>query len=97
VSSPPAQSLSRIPASLQWPALILAAGGAGQLLAWLGIPAALFLGPMLVAIAFGVGGAGIRLPRQAFRLSQGCIGLLVAHAINWSVLQAMAASWPLML
>ncbi|UXJ54531.1 AbrB family transcriptional regulator [Pseudomonas citronellolis] len=97
MSSPQAQSLSRIPASLQWPALILAAGGAGQLLAWLGIPAALFLGPMLVAIAFGVGGAGIRLPRQAFRLSQGCIGLLVAHAINWSVLQAMAASWPLML
>lgn len=97
MSSLPAQRFSRLPASLQWLALILAAGLGGQALSELGLPAARFLGPMLVAIAFGVSGATIRLPRLSFRLSQGCIGLLVAHAINGSVLQAMAESWPLML
>lgn len=97
MSSRPALFVARIPVSLQWLTLALGAAGAGQLLTWLGIPAALFLGPMLVAIAFGVSGAEIRLPRSAFRLSQGCIGLLVAHAMSWSVLQAMVASWPLML
>lgn len=97
VSSLPAQRFSRMPVSLQWLALILAAAAAGEALAWLGLPAARFLGPMLTGMAFGVGGAAIRLPRQAFVLSQGCIGLLVAHAIGWPVLLAMAASWPLML
>ncbi|MFJ4345506.1 AbrB family transcriptional regulator [Pseudomonas sp. NPDC089401] len=82
---------------LLWFALLICAGSVGQLLHALGVPAGLFLGPMLVAIAFGVSGAQLRLHRQVFRFGQGCVGLLVAHSVTWGVLVAMAQSWQLML
>ncbi|MFD2646072.1 AbrB family transcriptional regulator [Pseudomonas japonica] len=82
---------------LQWLALIASAGAGGQLLHAFEVPAGLFLGPMLVAIVFAASGASIRLHRHAFRFGQGCVGLLVAHSISWSVLAALAQSWQLML
>ncbi|MDZ3991173.1 AbrB family transcriptional regulator [Pseudomonas sp. Teo4] len=81
----------------QWLALLVCAGAFGQLLHALAVPAGLFLGPMLVAIVFGVSGARLSLHRQVFRFGQGCVGLLVAHAVTWSVLVSMAQSWHLML
>ncbi|KPA87890.1 membrane protein AbrB duplication [Pseudomonas asplenii] len=90
-------SLSHWPRPLQWLALILLAGSAGQLLKHANLPAGQFIGPMLVAIGFGVSGARIRIHRQAFRLGQGCIGLLAAHSMTLAVLEAMADSWHLML
>ena len=82
---------------LQWLALLICAGAFGQLLHALAVPAGLFLGPMLVAIVFGVSGAQLHLHRQVFRFGQGCVGLLVAHSVTWAVLVAMAQSWHLML
>ena len=82
---------------LQWLALLICAGAFGQLLHALAVPAGLFLGPMLVAIVFGVSGAQLRLQRQLFRFGQGCVGLLVAHSVTWAVLVSMAQSWHLML
>ncbi|WP_371928061.1 AbrB family transcriptional regulator [Pseudomonas sp. p106] len=61
------------------------------------VPAGLFLGPMLVAIAFGVSGARLSMHRQVFRFGQGCVGLLVAHSVTWAVLVCMAHSWHMML
>ncbi|MBV6749125.1 AbrB family transcriptional regulator [Pseudomonas chlororaphis] len=90
-------SLTTWPRSLQWLALLLLAGGSGQLLKYAELPAGQFIGPMLVAIAFGVSGASIRVHRQAFRLGQGCIGLLAAHSITLAVLTSMSDSWHLML
>ena len=81
----------------QWPALLLCAAAVGQLLHHLTVPAGLFLGPMLVAILFGVSGARLSLNRQVFRFGQGCVGLLVAHSVTWAVLVSVAQSWPLML
>ncbi|MDF2642821.1 MAG: rane protein, partial [Pseudomonas sp.] len=49
-------SLPALPPLAQWLALILLAGSAGYLLKILNMPAALFLGPMLVSIGFGVAG-----------------------------------------
>lgn len=83
--------------SLQWLALLLCAGAAGQALHALAVPAGLFLGPMLVAIVFAVCGARLSLHRQVFRFGQGCVGLLVAHSVSWAVLVSMAQSWHLML
>lgn len=105
VAAPLDREISSLPSStpwfrsplFQWPALILCAGTFGQLLHALAVPAGLFLGPMLVAIAFGASGASIRLHRHVFRFGQGCVGLLVAHSITWSVLSALAESWQLML
>ncbi|WDY56052.1 AbrB family transcriptional regulator [Pseudomonas sp. PSKL.D1] len=82
---------------LRWPALLICAGAVGQLLHYLAVPAGLFLGPMLVAILFGVCGTGLSLHRQVFRFGQGCVGLLVAHSVTWGVLVSMAQSWHLML
>jgi membrane AbrB-like protein len=81
----------------QWLALVVLAATAGQLLHRLAVPAGLFLGPMIVAIGFGVSGARIRLHRQVFRFGQGCVGLLVAHSISWAVLVSLGQSWHLML
>jgi membrane AbrB-like protein len=90
-------SLPTLHPSLQWLALIVLAGCAGQLLAQLHIPAALFLGPMLVAIGFGVSGATIRMHKQAFRLGQGTVGVLVAHSMSMGVLVTALESWHVML
>ncbi|KQQ56191.1 hypothetical protein ASF84_12955 [Pseudomonas sp. Leaf127] len=84
------------PAS-QWLALIITAGLVGQLFVLLAIPAALFLGPMLVAIGFGVSGASIRMPRPVFQLGQGAVGVLIAHAMSLSVLMQALQSWHIML
>lgn len=96
---PPAAtlSLSAWPKCLQWLALVVLAGFAGQSLKYFNLPAGQFVGPMLVGIAFGVSGASLRIHRHAFRLSQGCVGLLVAHSITWAVLSAVAQSWLVML
>ncbi|SFA89893.1 AbrB family transcriptional regulator [Azotobacter beijerinckii] len=85
------------PAALQWLALLTAAGAGGWLLGRCGLPAAWFLGPMLVAVAFGVGGTTVRMPRPAFKLGQGCVGILVAQSMTLSVLLTLAQSWHVML
>lgn len=85
------------PALAQWACLILCAGLAGQLFSALHLPAALFLGPMLVAIAFGVAGATIRLPKILFQLGQGTVGLMIAHAMSLSVLLMALQEWHVML
>ncbi|MEE7477226.1 AbrB family transcriptional regulator [Methylobacterium hispanicum] len=54
-------------------------------------PAALLVGPMLAAIAFGVGGAGIGVPRTAFMAAQAIIGCLVAHAVTGSIVATLRA------
>lgn len=93
----PHSPLSRPALILRWLALILSAAVAGQALHTVEVPAGLFLGPMLVAIVFGVCGAGLRLHKNVFRFGQGCVGLLVAHTMTWSVLMSLATSWHIML
>lgn len=93
----PAFSIAALPAAAQWLALLIIAGAAGQVLRYWQIPAGQFLGPMLVAIGFGVSGASVRLHRQAFRMGQGFVGLLVAHSMTMGVLVALGQAWPEML
>ncbi|KIY38440.1 membrane protein [Pseudomonas sp. 10-1B] len=82
---------------LKWIALVSIAGAVGQGLHAAAVPAGLFLGPMLVAIVFGVCGAQMHMHRHIFRFGQGCVGLVVAHSVTWSVLVALAQSWHIML
>lgn len=90
-------SLHTLPKPLQWLALILCAGVAGQLLKYWQMPAALFLGPMLVAIGFEVMGANIRVHKNIFRLGQGTVGVLIAHSMTMAVLITALHSWHVML
>jgi membrane AbrB-like protein len=97
LSRPTSLSLESQHPLVQWFLLILLGGSAGQLFKYFHVPAALFLGPMLVAIAFGVSGASIRLHKQVFRLGQGAVGVLVAHAMTMAVLVTALHSWHVML
>lgn len=96
LSRPSSFSLESLHPLPQWLLLILVAGAAGQLFKYFNIPAALFLGPMLVAIGFGLSGASIRLNRHVFRLGQGAVGVLVAHSMTMAVLLTAAHSWHIM-
>jgi membrane AbrB-like protein len=96
LSRPTPFSLDTLRPLLQWLLLIVLAGSAGQLFRYLHVPAALFLGPMLVAIGFGVSGASIRLNKHVFRLGQGSVGLLVAHSMTMGVLLTAMHAWHVM-
>ncbi len=89
--------LSCWPAALQWLLLVTGAIASGQALAWFGLPAARFLGPMLLAIVWGVQGMQIRIPRSAFHFSQSCVGLLLAHSASVAVLATLWQSFGLIL
>ncbi|MGU3540262.1 AbrB family transcriptional regulator [Methylobacterium sp. A54F] len=60
-------------------------------------PAALLLGPMLVAIVFGVRGVRLRLPRAAFQGAQALIGCLVAHAVTAEIARTILDDGPIIL
>ncbi len=77
--------------------LVVFAGAAGHLFKYLNVPAALFLGPMLVAIGFGISGASIRLNKHVFCLGQGAVGVLVAHSMTMAVLLTALHSWHVMI
>lgn len=72
-------------------------GLAGIALYRIGLPAALFLGPMAVAVSMGVMGTTIRVPQLFFRSGQGVVGLMVAKSVTLSVLLALSRDWHLML
>jgi membrane AbrB-like protein len=96
LSRPSSLSLESLHPWVQWLLLILMAGAAGQLLKFFNVPAALFLGPMLVAIGFGAAGASVRLNKHVFRLGQGAVGMLVAHSMTMAVLLTALHSWHVM-
>ena len=81
----------------QWAGLLTLSGAVTLGLDWIGLPAAWLIGPMVGAIAFGVGGASIRVPPSGFTMAQAIIGCLVAHAVTSSILLSIARNWPLML
>ena len=80
-----------------WAALIAASALLGFGLTLAQFPAALLLGPMIAAIAFGVRGAPLRMPKPAFQASQAMIGCMVAHAITAEITKTLIADGPLIL
>ncbi|WP_110686034.1 AbrB family transcriptional regulator [Salinicola aestuarinus] len=82
---------------MRWLLLALACLLANRLLALIHMPAGGFIGPMAVSIAYGVSIGGLRLPRAAFKLGQGVIGVLIAQTLTLGVLTQIVAAWPIML
>ena len=76
-------------------------GGLSLLLATilnlLGLPAALLLGPMIAAVAFGVSGAGIRLPRPLQIAAQGVVGVMIGQTVNPGIVATFLHDWPVFL
>lgn len=82
---------------LRWAALLALSTATAAALEWAAFPAALLLGPMLAAIAFGVGGAGIRAPRWSFLAAQALVGCLIARSFTPSILASIASNWAMLL
>ena len=81
----------------QWAGLLVLSLAVAGLLHWAGFPAALLLGPMLAAIAMGVGGADIRPPRWSFIAAQALVGCLIARSFTPSILAEVMADWAMLL
>lgn len=69
----------------RWAALLAASGLLAYGLEHAHFPAALLLGPMVAAIAFGVGGADLSVPKAGFQAAQAMIGCLVAHTVTGEI------------
>ena len=72
-----------------WAALVAASAAIAYGLTLARFPAALLLGPMIAAIAFGVGGSHLSVPRPGFLAAQAMIGCLVAHAVTGQIAQTL--------
>ena len=78
----------------EWLAILACSAGFGALLAWLHVPAALLLGPMLAGIAIAAAGGAARVPNAVFLLAQGFIGCMIAKVVPLSIAGEILGRWP---
>ncbi|WP_380180418.1 AbrB family transcriptional regulator [Kalamiella sp. sgz302252] len=81
--------------SLRWVMLILLSALTVIVFERCGLPAALLLGPMLVAIIFAARGKPVVIARPLFSLAQGVVGCMIARAMPPKVFTEIAGNWPL--
>jgi uncharacterized protein len=79
----------------QWLLVFAGSAALGALLAWLQIPAALLLGPMLAGIVVAAGGGAVRVPDGAFLIAQGIIGCMIARMAPLSIAGELLQRWPI--
>lgn len=77
----------------RWMALLSLSLLVTAFLSWVGLPAALLLGPMITGIAFGIGGSGLRLPPPALFAGQAVIGCMVARVLEPNLLKFFVNEW----
>jgi membrane AbrB-like protein len=87
--------LGRLPRAAQWLLLLLVSAVLAAMLFAVGLPAALLLGPMVAAIAAGVGGATVRVPDGFALAAQAIVAMLIASAITPEIAVTFLADWPL--
>jgi uncharacterized protein len=80
--------------AVQWLGILISSAVLGALFAWLHMPAALLMGPMLVGIAFAAGGGTARVSDAAFLAAQGVIGCMVARMAPLSIAGELLERWP---
>jgi len=95
--SDPSSHRRALPVWARWVLLAISCVVANRLLYILHMPAGGFIGPMAVAIVYGVSIGGLKLPRPCFKLSQGVIGVLIAQTLSMTVLFKILDAWPVML
>lgn len=81
----------------RWLALLAVSLLFTAVLGWAALPGALLLGPMVAAIAFGVGGSELRSPRWSLVGAQAIIGCLIARTLTPAILVSIAHDWATML
>lgn len=85
--------MARAKTATQWAIILIPSAIVAIVLELAGVPAALLIGPMLAAIAAGVSGATVRVPRPAFGMAQGVIGCLIANSISADILGLLYTHW----
>ncbi len=74
--------------------LLFAALASGWALAWLHLPGAWLIGPLVVSAVFAVtGGARVFLPLLGYRAVQAIIGVALCFSVTLSSLVVLRASW----
>ncbi len=95
ILSLPADGLSALPRAIQWAILIVLSAALATLLNLTGLPAALFLGPMVAGVLVGINGGIVRVPRPAYFGAQGVMGCLIATSINPQIIGTFLHEWPI--
>ncbi|MGC8530324.1 MAG: AbrB family transcriptional regulator [Leptospirillia bacterium] len=91
------KAIDNLSIPVRWGLLCGLSGLLATLLTLLGLPAALLLGPMIVAAIFGISGAGIRLPRPLQIAAQGVVGVMIGQTVNPGIASTILHSWPVFL
>jgi uncharacterized protein len=84
-------------APAQWLLLGILSASLAAFLHWAGLPAAYFLGPMAAAVAAGINGATVRVPRSVFLCAQGIMGCFIARAMTPAIVSSFLKEWPIIL
>jgi membrane AbrB-like protein len=79
----------------QWALILVSSAALGALLAWLHLPAALLLGPMLAGITIAAFGADARVPNVLFLIAQGIIGCMIAKMLPLTLAGELLQHWPI--
>jgi membrane AbrB-like protein len=85
----------RLSLGLQWAALIISVAVLTVTLRTAQAPAAFLLGPLVIGIAFGIGGARTRLPGAVRAGGQALIGCIIAIALGATAGPALLGQVPL--
>jgi len=95
--APWTDNLEELSSPRQWSTLILISAIFAIALKASGLPAALFLGPMVGGIVLGVNGGTIRVPRLPYFAAQGFMGCVIASSITPAIVVSFLSEWPLFL
>jgi membrane AbrB-like protein len=88
------QGYTHLARTLQWLAILACSAAIGALLAWLHVPAALLLGPMLAGIVIAAAGGTARVPNAVFLVAQGIIGCMIGKVVPLSIAGELLSRWP---
>jgi membrane AbrB-like protein len=89
--------LRSLPVAGRWAVLLAGSALAAAVLQWVGLPAALMLGPLAAAILVQTAGGAVKVPRAFLAAAQAVIGCLVARSITPAIVGSFAGHWPVTL
>ncbi len=90
-------TLASWPVAWRWVILLVLSLALAFGFAWLRLPAALLLGPMIAAIFMAGRGAAVPIARVLFLAAQGIVGVMIAGSLPFSCLGELAHDWPVFL
>lgn len=89
--------MKQLPLAAQWAVLLICSLALGFALQYLRVPAALLIGPMLVAVVMALCGATIVISPRVFIGCQSVLGCMIALTLSSSILGVLVSDWPIVL